>query len=63
MRYKVINKILTAAMVVQGLTLAAYGQSVSNKPNNQTQVPGPTTTVATPPGSGRKRGTPTLLTC
>jgi hypothetical protein len=49
-RYKV-NKIIVAGLMAQVLAIAVYGQSVSNKPNTQTQVPGPTTTVATPPGS------------
>ena len=60
MSYTVINKLLTATILLQTLAVGSFAQ-VGNAPGNQTQVPGPTVTPATTPSGYIQGGQSPLI--
>ncbi len=60
MQYQKFNKLLSALLLSQALAITGLAQ-VSNKPGTATQVPGPTGTVASTPGSYIRSGQSPLV--
>src|ERR1700722_10696202 len=60
MSHKVINKLLTATIMLQSLAVGSFAQ-VGNVPGGQTQVPGPSGTVAATPSGYIQSGQSPLI--